>query len=299
VKRIDLVAAGHPVHSIVVVDGREVRSPVSSQTLGRALAAAHYEYKVVDLPRAPTLSHSGRTLHLIVEAVRALLAQHEPAAIAAAFPHTNDPRLVRAVPAVVDALGMQGPHARMIKLSLAGDDTVEGAAKNAAGARVAWDALVLLELFGGLSFAAGIARTRTPAAMMSSLAPTPSMPSTSTPPPSPRDHFLALGLHWSAIGEEVAAAVVKARGAARHSGDTAALAVVDAAAVVLLDETSRVAYRRRTFQRQWSNEAALLLEQAKLALYRKEVVEARRLLLAAQELSPSDEAAKLLVALRR
>ena len=43
----------------------------------------------------------------------------------------------------------------------------------------------------------------------------------------------------------------------------------------------------------------MLVAQAKLSLYRKELVEARNLLLAAQDMSPSNEAGELLMLMSR
>jgi hypothetical protein len=303
VLRVELSTAGQPVHTVVVVDGRELRSPVSLQTLGRALGAAAYDYEVTEIPKAPQLSHTGRTLHLIVEAVRALLAAHEPEAIAAAFPHTKEPRLVRAVGSVVEALGFQGPHARMIKTSLSGDDVVEGVTRAATGARVAWDVLVCLELWGGLTFAVGEARRPTPTSM-SGLA------SVGGERPSllDKDHFAVLGLHWSSSPTEITPAYQKAR--AEHGpggikrptapGDAEqVLKRIDEAWKVLTDAEARRAYRRATFNMVWPHQAQILVAQAKLALYRKDLLEARNLLMAAQDLSPSTEAHELLAALNR
>ncbi len=154
--RVELSADGQPVHTLIVVDGREVRSPVSLATLGKAMAQPSFAYKLTELQRAPNLSQTGRTLHLIVEVLRGLLAPHEPDAIAAAFPYTNDPRLVRATGTVADALGLKGAHARIVKTSLQGDDTVAGVTRSATGARAAWDVLTALLLFDGLSLAEGV-----------------------------------------------------------------------------------------------------------------------------------------------
>jgi hypothetical protein len=150
--RLELSTDGQPAHSLVIVDGREARSTVSLATLAKSLGHHRFTYQLTELPRAPHLSHSGRVLHLIVEIVRALLSQHRPEDIAAVFPRTNDPRHVHAVGSVVDALGFQGPHARLVKSSLQGDLNILQVSRSAAGARLAWDVMVALELFGGLAF---------------------------------------------------------------------------------------------------------------------------------------------------
>jgi hypothetical protein len=301
VLRVDLSADGQPVHSIIVVDGRELRSPVSLQTLGRALGAPLYEYEVVELPRAPQLTNTGRTLHLICEVIRALLAPHEPEAIAAAFPSTKDPRLVRAVTSVVDALGFQGPHARVIKMALQGDEVIETVARGATGARVA---CVVLELFGGLTYVAGLPRTTTPSALMGPA------PTTSTERPAilDRDHFTALGLHWSSSPAEIAGAYHRVRADYQPGGVKRPANAADAEKVlkrleeaykVLNDTEARRAYRKATYNMVWAHQAQILVAQAKLALYRKDLAEARNLLLAAQDLAGSNEAGEMLALLNR
>ena len=74
---------------------------------------------------------------------------------------------------------------------------------------------------------------------------------------------------------------------------------IDEAFAVLGDATKRQAYRRATFNMVWPHQATLLVQQAKLAIYRKDVAEARDLLAAAQDLSPSPEARVLLDTLNR
>ncbi len=303
VLRVELSTAGQPVHSLIVVDGREVRSPVSLQTLGRAVGAGVYDYVVTEIPKAPQLSHTGRTLHLIVEALRALISAHEPEALALAFPHTKETRLVRAVSSVVDALGFSGPHARLIKSSLSGDDVIENVVRGAAGARVAWDVLIVLELFGGLSFVVGEPRRPTPTsmsgvgAMMNEVNPLALLA---------KDHFAVLGLHWSSSPTEIGPAFQRTRadhqpGALKRPASASdaeqLLRRIDEAYLVLNDVEARRAYRRATFNMVWPHQAQIMVAQAKLALYRKDLLEARNLLLAAQDVSPSTEAAELLALL--
>ncbi|MDP2341644.1 MAG: hypothetical protein Q8O67_11860 [Deltaproteobacteria bacterium] len=303
VLRVDLSSDGQPVHSIIVVDGRELRSPVSMQTLGRALGAHVYDYEVVELPRAPALTNTGRTLHLIAEVVRALLAPHEPEAIAAAFPSTKDPRLVRAVTSVVDALGFQGPHARVIKMALQGDELIETVVRGATGARVAWDVLVVLDLFGGLTYVAGVPRTSTPTSAYST-----GMPTIERPAILDKDHFSALGLHWSSSPAEVPGAYHRVRAEYQPGGAKRPASAVDADKIlkrleeafrVLNDTDARRAYRKATYNMVWPHQAQILVSQAKLALYRKDLTEARNLLLAAQDMSGSNEANEMLALLNR
>ena len=304
VLKVDLSADGQPVHSIICVDGRELRSPVSMQTLGRALGAPVYDYDVTELPRAPSLTNTGRTLHLIAEVVRALLSPHDPEAIAAAFPSNKDARLVRAVTSVVEALGFQGPHARIIKSSLQGDEQIESITRGATGARVAWDVLVVLELFGGLTYVTGEPRRPTPATSQSGIG--------SVLPDAlallSKDHFGVLGLHWSSSPTEVPSAYQKARADYLPGGMKRPASAADAdkllqrleeAFKVLNDTEARRAYRRATYNMVWAHQAQILVAQAKLALYRKDLHEARNLLLTAQDLWGTPEAQEMLAILDR
>ena len=305
--RLDLSTDGQPAYSLIIVDGREARSTVSLTTLGRSLGHHRFTYELTEVARAPHLSHSGRVLHLIVELVRALLSQHRPEEIAAVFPHTNDPRHLRAVGSVVDALGFQGPHARLVKSSLQGDLTTLQVSRSPAGARVAWDVLVVLELFGGLAFAPGNTDEK-------GLPPT-DVPAAAPPRDTERPAFLdkgknlfeVLGLHWSCSPSDLSEATQRARreygpGGVKRPRDAAladeCMKRIDEAARVLLSSERRREYRQATFHMVWPRQAQLLVQQAKIAISRHDVVEAKNLLAAAQDLAPSTEAQHLLDALQ-
>jgi hypothetical protein len=302
VHRVDLSVGGGPSHSMYIVDGREVRSSAQLTSLGKTLAAPALTYEVTALPRAPNFSHTGRTLHLIVEVVRGMLAGFDTDDIAAAFTHTNDARLVRAVGSVADTLGFQGAHARFVKASLQGDDTVRAVLRSPAGARTVWDVLVCLELFAGLSFMAGEGRALSQS----------SMPGVGAAPNRPdildKDLYSVLGLHWSCAPSEVGDAYQRTRrdfgvGGARrpatHKIADEVMAKVEEAYRTLSNAETRRAYRIKTFNIMWPQQATLLVQQAKLAIYRSDVGAARILLNAAQDMSPTEEAAYLLEVLSR
>ena len=305
--RVELTGENQTIISFVVVDGREVRSPVAFAALGKLLAGHTYTYTMAELARPPTLSVTGRTLHLIVDVLRSLLGPHELDEIAAAFPHSKDQRLVRAVGAVADALGFTGPLARLIKTKLQGDDTVRGVTKAAIGARAVWDVLVPLELFAGLTLAAGEPRRSTPNEAVSGVGGSTGPPVASEPFVD-KDHFAVLGLHWSCSPSAPIDAHVKTRrdfmpGGSRRPIDDAiaarAIKRIDEAFATLGNTDKRQAYRKATFNMVWPHQATLLVQQAKLAIYRKDLSEARDLLAAAQDISPSPEAGVLLNTLNR
>jgi hypothetical protein len=212
--------------------------------------------------------------------------------------------LVRAVAAVADALGFSGPAARVVKSSLQGDDTVAGIVAGPATARITWETLVILELFAGLTLAAGEPRRATPSAI-AGIGSTPA-----TDPFEGKDHYAVLGLHWSCPPSAISEAHNKARreygpqGARRPADDVIAqkaLKRIDDAFSVLGNTDKRHAYRTATYNLAWNQQAQLLVQQAKAAIYRKEVVEARDLLAAAVDLAPTPtpEAVLLLESLKK
>lgn len=298
--RVELIATQEQQSvSFVVVDGREIRSTLAAGTLGKVLAGHIYTYTMTELPRAPTTSSTMRTLHLMVEVLRGLLAEHALEDIAATFPHTRDLRLVRAVAAVADALGFSGPAARVVKSSLQGDDTVAGIVAAPATARVTWETLVILELFAGLTLAAGEPRRATPSAIAGV---------GSSDPFEGKDHYGVLGLHWSCPPSAISEAHNKARrdygprGPRRPTDEVVAqkaLLRIDEAFSVLGNTEKRHAYRAATYNLAWNQQAQLLVQQAKAAIYRKEHAEARDLLAAAVDLAPTPEAVLLLESLKK
>lgn len=307
--RLELNADGQPAYSLLIVDGKEARSSVALPSLGKSMAHHRFTYELVQQSRAASLSHVGRVLHLIVEVIRALLSQHAPEDIAAVYPHAKDPRLVRAVGSVVDALGFQGPHARLVKAALQGDLSIVQISRSPAGARVAWDVLVALELFGGLEFSS---ETADPAALAASeaaaAAAANSLRDADKPALLDKDLFGVLGLHWSCSPNDVAEAYQRARrdygpgGPKRPSNAAWAdelMKKIEEAGRVLQAAASRRAYRKATFNMIWPHQAQLLVQQAKLAIYRKDAIEAKNLLSAALDMAPSPEAQHLLEALQK
>ncbi len=298
--RVDLTATKEQqTVSFIVVDGREVRSTIAAGTLGKILAGHTYTYTMTELPRAPTTTGSTRTLHVMVEVLRALLAEHPLDDIAATFPYTRDGRLVRAVGAVADALGFTGPAARVVKSSLQGDDTVASIVSAPTTARITWETLVILELFAGLTLAPGEPRRATPSAIAGV---------GSTDPFEGKDHYGVLGLHWSCAPSAISEAHNKARrdygpqGPRRPNDDVVAqraLKRIDEAFAVLGNTDKRHAYRAATYNLAWNQQAQLLMQQAKAAIYRKEIVEGRDLLAAAVDLAPTPEAVLLLESLKK
>ena len=308
--KIEISKGGQPLPTLISVEGREVRSSTKVAHFGRALGAAEYDYVITKLPRAPSLSKSGRTLHLIVEAVRALLSNILTADIAAVFPAAKNPNYVRADPNLVDLLGFEGAHARLIKTGLQGTETIEKITEGTTAARVAWDVLVVLQLFDGLSWEPASARSPSPVATtgVSAAAAAAAAAAAVTPTAAflAKDLFSVLGLHWSSSPLDIPAAYKATLAAYKPEGPKRPQNNIDAAAIlarieeafnVLKETESRRSYRSATFNMVWSNQAEIIVERAKLAFFRRDTAAARLLLSAAQDLATSQAAEDLLAEL--
>jgi hypothetical protein len=269
-------------------------------TLGKALAMPECRYTLRDLPRAPNMSTTGRTLHLITEVVRGLMARVLVEELAAAFPDHKD-ECPRVLPYVIDGLGMPGTHTRLVKQAFQGDSTIADIQSCASGARVAWDTLYLLEMYGALAWQPAEPKSDSRASMAAT-------PEQLLAALEAKDHFAVLGLHWSCSPTEIEPAYEKLKGELGPSGTRrvpskdiadAMWRRVEGAHRVLSDTAMRKRYRQATFNRIWPTEAAQLVTKARLALYRRDLVEARTTLLAAQDLAHTVEGTELLAMITR
>ena len=68
---------------------------------------------------------------------------------------------------------------------------------------------------------------------------------------------------------------------------------------VLNDAGARRAYRREKYNLVWAHQAQLLVQKAKLALYRKDFDEAMNALLAAEDMATSEEARAMLASIKQ
>ncbi len=318
--RLEVRTEDRPVFSAVFVDGREIRTPASMATLGKALAVPKASYRIIDLGRAPTMSHSGRTLHLIGEVIRAIVSQCAVEELARAFPNQPD-KCPRAIPEVVAGLGFPSQHQRFVKTDLDGNQYLDEVTRAAVGSRTVWEVLYLLTLYNGISWdePAESKKSRTGPLAAPQKERTGSFAQrtgTFTPPDvdldwapfDGKDHFQVLGLHWSSSPNEVAPAFQKLRseygaGGIKRPSDPAVADRIsrrlEEAYRVLNDANQRRAYRREKYNLVWSHQAQLLVQKAKLALYRKDVQEAMNALLTAEDIAPSDEAKAILSSIKQ
>jgi hypothetical protein len=308
--KLEITAADQPLFTAVFVDGREVRSPASMATLGKSLSSPQMSYSIVDLGRAPQLTTVGRTLHLIGEVVRGLCARCEVDDLQAAFPDRAG-KCPRAVAHIVESLGMPPQHQRFVKADVDGQFFLEEAARAAVGARTVWEALYLLELYQGLEWEAPSPdkKPRTGAHSRSGLHALKGLvPDEEGVAFDGKDHFQVLGLHWSSPPSEVGPAVSRLRsdygpgGKKRPTNAAAADKLskrIEEAYRVLSNDEQRRRYRRDHYNLVWPHQAQLLVQKAKIALYRKDYDEAREILETAEDISPSPEAKALLAGLNR
>jgi hypothetical protein len=183
------------------------------------------------------------------------------------------------------------------------------------GSRTVWETMYLLEVYNGLAWdqppdnkkagTSTLKRTTTGLFEKPTAAPT---ADEEWAPFEGKDHFQVLGLHWSSSPTEVGPAYQKLRaeygsgGIKRPSSPQTAERIMkrlEEAFKVLNDATTRRAYRREKYNLVWSHQAQLLVQKAKLALYRKDFVETQNILLAAEDMSPSEEAKAILSALKK
>jgi hypothetical protein len=303
----------------VFVDGREVRTPASLQTLGKSLALPKMTYNVIDLGRPPQMTTTGRTLQLIGEVIRALCATVPVEDLQRAFPKRSN-HCVRAVADVVQGLGLSAQAQRFVKTDLDGNQYVDEVARAAVGGRTIWETLYVLELYNGLSWDVPPEnkkpRTGPIDIPMSAAAKERARTATFEANPDEflwasfegKDHFQVLGLHWSSAPQEVTPAYQKMRSDYGPAGikrpKTSAIAEkiskrLDEAYKVLNDTGQRRAYRREKYNLVWPHQAQLLVQKAKLAIYRKDLQEAMHALWAAEDMAPSEEAQALLKSLSK
>ena len=310
VLRLEVTATDHPLFTAVIVDGREVRTPAALATLGRALAQPRMSYTITELGRPPQMTTVGRTLHLIAESVRGLIANIETEDLARAF-RDRKGLCLRARDDIVQSLGLPAQHMRFIKTDLDGNQHLEEVARAAVGARTVWETLYVLELYGGLSWdepdpnRAKNPAHRTGAIRLSAVEG--ALADDAWAAFEGKDHFAVLGLHWSSSPTEVPEAYQRLRaeygpGGVKRPSDTATaeriLKRIEEAYRVLNDTPARQSFRRTQYNLMWPHQAQLLVQKAKLSLYRKDYGDAKNILLAAEDLASSDEARALLASIK-
>jgi hypothetical protein len=121
------------------------------------------------------------------------------------------------------------------------------------------------------------------------------------------NHFEVMGLHWSTPPRKIPESY---QGLATLYGPTAEArleapevcqliwARVGEAYDVLKDPSARRRYRREVYDLNWSSQVELLIDHAKIAIYRQDVQAALDLLSVCEDIQSTQEAAELLTSLQ-
>ena len=308
---VELYWEDRSAHTLYVIEGSRFRAPVEARTLSRPFAFVSGSYRITDVERPPATTHNGRTAHLFMHILRSWMLVHpvEELEEALASKLTKAPRLTQTGRTLVDRLGLDGANRRIALHKLDGSYPLEEVLQAAAGNRSALETVYMMMIADGLEWLdetvegrahVGLQKRQAQAAMSSEEQFWQSIENA--------NYFVVLGLHWSVAPFEIPEAYKRLvadwgpKGRRREKSDlkTADLiwGRICEAHSVLNDEKRRKAYRKKTFQLQWSQQVALLHENAQLASYREEPKEAMRLLLAAEDVLPTSEGARMLRKLR-
>ena len=298
-------------HTLYILEGSRFRAPVEARTLSRPFAFVSGSYRITDVERPPAMTHNGRTAHLFMHILRSWMLVHpiEDLEEALSSKLTKAPRLTQTGRTLVDRLGLEGANRRIALHKLDGSYPLEEVLQAAAGNRSALETVYMMMIADGLEWLdetvegrahVGLKKRQAQAALSSEEQFWQSIENA--------NYFLVMGLHWSVAPFEIPEAYKRLtadwgpKGRRRETSDlkTADLiwGRICEAHSILNDQARRQAYRKKTFQLQWSQQVGLLHENAQLASYREDPKEAMRLLLAAEDVLPSATGARLLRKLR-
>lgn len=293
-------------YPLIVVDGKDVRSPVAATALARSLVFSSGVYRITRLDRAPTMSHTLRISNVIADCVRALMFEHDHEALESALaPYAQKaPQLNSIGETLLSALAFDGAQLRIAQNRLDGRIALHGVLHTSAGTRNALEVIYLLCIYAGLDWNDNPVGDNLRAL-------TTTKDDNSHLPEDERvwlriqnaDWFEVMGLHWSTSPSVIDVAYRELHARWGPAGNPRARSVpergqqiwerIEAAYAVLRDPIRRKRYRTDTFQLQWSQQAMLLVDRAKLAMFRKDHHEAERLLEASLDILQTSEAEEL------
>jgi hypothetical protein len=279
-----------------IVNGSGVRAMTPFNTLGRSLAAPTGSYVVEPLGEKVTYKVKGTSKDLLTEVLRGLISRLSYDELPRPF--AAQTKMTPFVPPdrnrALDAIAFTGTQLRLQKGFLNGGHTFADVLASPAGARAVWETIYLLQIFRALEWREPETtnksdKKRTPAE--SFLADT-----------QGRNHFEVLGVHWSISPKllEPAHRALRERwspqGALGKADPAAAKKILerlDEAFAVLQKTTDRQRYRREVVKVKWSQQAEMMLDHAKLAIYRKSYQDAQETLEGLLDFMPSPEAENL------
>lgn len=309
--RVEIENADAPVHPFLVIGGREVRSSVAMPSLARGLVGTRGRYKTVEVTRPPRMTQSGTMLQLMQEVVSGLVSHFDDEALEAALRDygARAPRLNAVGTKLLEGLGFSSAHKRLALKALTGRESVRSVTQHAAGARTAFEVLYTLEISGALDWvdAGGALREEKQRKEKERLDRLVEGAAGLLQKLKGANHFEVLGLHWSTPPRKILDAYRELKalygpgGLARAEAPEVCEGIwaqVVRSYEVLNNQAERRLYRRQVYALKWSAQVELLIDRAKIAIYRKDVAEAADLLTVCQDIQPTREAADLLVKLR-
>jgi hypothetical protein len=242
-------------------------------------------------------------MRLLTEVLRALMARHEPPQLLAALGPDEARRVALNEKGVryVDVFAFTPAQVRFARGKLDGSQSVKDVVQAPIGARAALEVIYCLKLVDGLSFAAA-PRPQTGTISAQKTAGQSALQRMYADLQS-KNHFEVLGLHWSSPPRAIPPAVKGLRdlygpGGTRQKEDPGACTRIwqriEQANAILSSTVDRRRYRREAYSLVWSQQADLLLEHAKIAIYRGARAEARDTLEAVMDFHPTDAAKELL-----
>jgi hypothetical protein len=309
--RVEVEHQGAPAHPFLIVNGREVRASVPLSILARGLVGLEGRYVTTKLKRAPRLSQYGTVLQLMQEVVSALVARFSDEELEAGLQRygKRSPQLNAAGKKLLEGLGFSSSHKRLAQKALTGRESVLGVTQHASGARAAFEVLYTLEITGALDWvdAGGLLLEEKRRKDKERLDRLVEGAAGMWDKIKGANHFEVMGLHWSTPPRKIPesyqelAKLYGPTGEARaEAPDVCQLiwAKVGLAYDVLKDTSARRRYRHEVYALKWSAQVELLIDRAKLAIYRHDAQDAVDLLSVCQDIHPTQEAAELLTRLQ-
>jgi len=289
------------VHKFAIVSGTSVRSPVPLSTLARAITAPSGRYVVEPLTDRAIFRVKASAKELLTDVLRALVARQSYEALAQPFAaHEHDgPTLTADGARVLDAIALTPTQMRLVKSSFDGAHALKEILASPVGARAAWELVYLLALFRALSWTPLKSAAQKPTAAAPRKR---SVAQVFLDDHANKNHFEVLGVHWSESPRKLEPAhrTLRARflpnsAAAAEDAEAArkALARIEEAFAVLQPTSERQKYRRDVVKVKWSQQAEVMLNHAKLAIYRRELRDAEETLEGLLDFAPSAEAEAL------
>ena len=284
-----------------VVSGETIHASTEFGVVARTAAQAGGHYQVTVLPEVPTACRKTMgPVEFIGQLVRGLTSNFDDATLEAAFSDQLDraPVLNARGQRMAKRLSFAGSRLRFAERRLDGTESLRTMLGSQLGSRAVWDVVFTLSAFEGLEWKAVKGTTPSTAPRQVSEA------ERAFQVMAGRDHFEVLGLHWASAPAVITPTYEEKRARFAEGSHLATAepewcrkicARLDEAHRVLSDTPARRRYRRDTYTYAWSAQAEILLNKAKLSLYRDELKDGLHTLQAILDILPRHEEAKALM----